>query len=381
MVGVILGPTTSRAEKWRGAKSTGDPIEEQRTSRERERGLTGTLFIPLGSGEKYPGNAPKMADRIKFRNCCFTSFVVQDVKWNAVEMEYLVYQEEVSPETKRHHIQGFVQFKRQLRLPQIRILLGDPVVHVEKMRGTPEEASAYCKKEDSRAPGGRSFEGGELRKAGKRADIGAFIEAAKEAVTLGKRKMDLLEDHASVLARHSRFADEVFADLEEKDGKAALVRRFEDARLRTWQSDLLDDLRDEPDDRKVIWVTDEAGGCGKSWFARYCLARRSAVVLQPARFQDMAYIWSQRQSREVFIDCSRTAAPVEASKWDPMAPCYALAEALKNGLVQSTKYQPRTVFSATPHVVFLANFAPDLAALSADRWDVRSIRENKFVEI
>ncbi|KAK3106809.1 hypothetical protein FSP39_000241, partial [Pinctada imbricata] len=49
---------------------------------------------------------------------------------------------------------------------------------------------------------------------------------------------------------------------------------------------------------------------------------------------------------------------------------YTLIEHLKNGVLFSTKYQSHVKTFAFCKVLCLANFAPDLDKLSADRWDV-----------
>lgn len=312
---------------------------------------------------------------MSFRNVCFTIIDdnLRDIPWNAVDMHYLVYQEEIAPETGKHHLQGFVQLKKNMRLKKIKELLGSNSAHCEKMKGTPEEAAAYCKKEDSRAPAGLRFEGGELRRQGQRMDLRAVIDLVGE----GKDKFDLLtEGHETVVARHPQFVDMLVDRKQELDGKAALQELFEDAKLRPWQSDLLDELRDRPDPRKVMWVYETKGNTGKSWFARYLVAKRDDVFLaSPGKLADLAYLWSKTspRTRIVVFDVPRTLEANE--KYDPLRPCLQFAEMVKNGVVQSTKYQPKLVLRGVPHVIFLANFAPTLSSLSMDRWDLRTVSE------
>jgi len=84
---------------------------------------------------------------------------------------YFVCQQEVCPTTRTPHLQGFVQFKNARSLLGVTGLCGLEGSHVEPRRGNPEEASNYCKDEETRDPQGIGpFEFGTL--AGTRAGQG-----------------------------------------------------------------------------------------------------------------------------------------------------------------------------------------------------------------
>jgi hypothetical protein len=61
-------------------------------------------------------------------------------------MRYLVVGDETCPDTGRAHWQCYIQFHKKLRMNQVKQIFGN-TVHLEGMRGTPKEASDYCKKE------------------------------------------------------------------------------------------------------------------------------------------------------------------------------------------------------------------------------------------
>jgi len=65
---------------------------------------------------------------------------------------YLVYQEEMCPDTGRIHIQGYAEFPSPIRRKKLQEYIANPC-HVEKRMGTPQEAADYCKKEASRLAG------------------------------------------------------------------------------------------------------------------------------------------------------------------------------------------------------------------------------------
>lgn len=119
------------------------------------------------------------------------------------KMHYLVYQHETGA-SGTHHLQGYCELKKQLRLNAIKTLLGYNNAHLEPRMGTAEQASAYCKKDDTRDPGTLPVEFGEpkVTTPGKRNDLAAFVADVQSGT---KRKRDLLEDHAGTLARYPKF--------------------------------------------------------------------------------------------------------------------------------------------------------------------------------
>jgi len=130
------------------------------------------------------------------------------IAFDANEMVYLVYQEEIS-ESGTYHFQGYCEFKKRCRKNKAKELLGGRTVHVEKRRGTQEQASEYCKREfnedgsDKRIPLTVPFEEGVPRpdEQGKRVDLIAF----KDAVMAGANQRDLLDEHVAIIARYPKF--------------------------------------------------------------------------------------------------------------------------------------------------------------------------------
>lgn len=87
----------------------------------------------------------------RFRNVVFTSFEVErQPTFLAEKMRYLVYQQEICPETGRKHWQGYVEFKSQYGRKAVQLMLGVGECHLEVRRGTAREAAEYCKKEETR---------------------------------------------------------------------------------------------------------------------------------------------------------------------------------------------------------------------------------------
>lgn len=81
--------------------------------------------------------------------------------WFSENTEYMVVQEEVAPDTGRHHLQGFIIFKAKKRLTWLKRRFPNGC-HFEAARGTNEQNLQYCTKEDSRAENGIRFSYGEM---------------------------------------------------------------------------------------------------------------------------------------------------------------------------------------------------------------------------
>lgn len=135
--------------------------------------------------------------------------------------------------------------------------------------------------------------------------------------------------------------------------------------LRPWQQELDTELREEPDDRKVIWYTDTKGGAGKTAMARYLAKTRQVFIVQDgSKMADIAYAYSQNPSSIVIFDLARSHTDV--LPYDQM-------EKFKNGYIFVGKYQSRAVHFKSPHVVVFSNMYPEKDKLSEDRWDIRDL--------
>lgn len=318
----------------------------------------------------------KRSGRFRCRNWCFTSFKIQEIKFDPALIRYMVYQEEIAPGTERHHIQGFCQSIKPMGLESIKDFLHDPAAHIEEMKAKdPKKAADYCKKEESRAPGGLKAEVGQLQRKGERTDL----SAVKSAIASGKTPIDLRwdDDYIETVAKTDRFVEQLYTDKLEKDGKKALIDKMAEVDLRPWQDELYLAMQDAPDDRTVNWVFDPTGNSGKSFLARYFVVNLKALLLAPGRYSDIAYIYSQNLDKRVIIfDCSRSMQKEEKQR-DPLDSSYQLAEAIKNGIVLSTKYVSKTLYCQPTHVIFLANQEPDYTKLSKDRWLLWTLDENQ----
>jgi len=71
--------------------------------------------------------------------------------WDPSVFAYMVYQLERA-ETGQLHLQGFCSLLKRAKMGTVKKALNN-AVHLEKAMGRPDQAAAYCKKEDSRVQG------------------------------------------------------------------------------------------------------------------------------------------------------------------------------------------------------------------------------------
>lgn len=104
------------------------------------------------------------------------------------EIDYICFGIETCPETGRTHLQGYCELSKRKTMRPLKKLLGsDGSIHIEKRRGSQEQAIAYCKKE------GQFFERGKLKDQGERKDLQNARDRALE-VGMSALVMESKED-------------------------------------------------------------------------------------------------------------------------------------------------------------------------------------------
>jgi len=140
----------------------------------------------------------------RVRSWCFTEFPSEDNEqsnepsYDQQSMNYLVYGKETCPTTGKQHWQGFVQLKKATTRSATKSKFFSDGCHLEPMRGTPEQAANYCKKE------GDFQEFGELSVQGKRKDL----EVAKELIEGGAKIETVAKECFGVFCRYPKAISE-----------------------------------------------------------------------------------------------------------------------------------------------------------------------------
>lgn len=270
--------------------------------------------------------------------------------------EYCVVGRETAPTTGTPHLQGYIEWRAACRFQTCKNRLGSPRVSVRIARADAQKNRTYCTKEDDFEEIGTCPTVGQ----GRRSDLERFFEWTDEFATDNGRPPTTPEcarQHPTIIARFPRVLE--------------VVRLRTDRALfhespvpREWQQQLRDRLEGPADDRKIIFVVDEDGGLGKSWFVRWFLDLHPSdtQLFRPARVQDMAH--SVRERTKVFLfDVPRNSMQFLQTSF---------LEQLKDRLIYSPKYNSVTKsLIAVPHVVVFCNEHPadTTAAMSADRYE------------
>jgi hypothetical protein len=250
---------------------------------------------------------------------------------------------EECPTTGRTHLQGFLVLPRAQRLSFVKAIHSG--AHWEAAKGTLEQNEAYCSKEESRYPGSAPTTWGERpeNQQGRRADLEAATALlTATGGTVRVRMKRLAEDYPAVVAKHHKGL-EYLCRLTEKTVEIPPPEQW-----REWQAHLLaylDAEETKADDRTIVWVTDPAGGMGKSTLVRHLVANCGAILLN-GKVADMAHAYNSETI--CLFDVTRT-------QLDHMDHLYSFAESLKNGIIFSTKYESGMKIFKSPRVVFFAN--------------------------
>jgi len=224
-------------------------------------------------------------------------------------------QEEVG-EQGTPHLQGFVHYKNAIAMSTLKAW--NPRLHLEPARSIACSV-AYCTDKAKRKPNGRVW------------TLGFSIPSAPQV------------DPISI------------------------------ADMYTWQRELAAEMETPPDERTIIWYFDQVGGSGKTEMAKYLLVTYpSSIFLSGGAFKDISYqiIKAKQDPNLIIINLPRTSEGKVS---------YASLEAAKDGLIQSGKYEGGYRLYPQPHVVVFANFEPDYGSLSADRWEVRHLANNRLI--
>lgn len=156
----------------------------------------------------------------------------------------------------------------------------------------------------------------------------------------------------------------------------------ENVEWRDWQLAFFNELTEnQPDDRHVIWLWDEIGGCGKTFYSNYMTDNYGAVSTTIADMYHLATILQKTLVENpegcipiVIFDIPRSKQSIIHG--DNLYECI---ENIKDGRITVTKYKSEVIRFKPPYVIVFANFEPEYERLSLDRWDIRKLIHDKDI--
>ena len=283
-----------------------------------------------------------------------------------VGIKYIVCGKEIGTEKQTPHLQGYLQSSIKIK-NRFHKLLG---IYVTPQERSATQAREYCMKDGNFFEKGTfdsSIKGTKEKKQGSRTDIEKIQKCIREGYTYE----EIRDKYFATVSKIYRFVRECIQDRDNKRKKSELREMFQTAQLRPWQQELLNKTQGDPSPREIMWYWENTGGTGKSWMAKYLMATQDAVILTSGKKSDIAYIFSKQVSRIVIFDLSRTQEAKEGEHF--LDGIYSLAEEMKNGYIVSTKYESQSFQFQVPHVIFFANFLPDMTKWSRDRYVLKEI--------
>lgn len=283
----------------------------------------------------------------QFRQCLITSYEDSEPQFIADQMEYLNYQQEICPNTQRLHWQIYVQFKKRLRLTQVKAIFG-ATVHVDVVH-VDNGASRYCLK-DATAVEGTRREFGTYRASGR----GGGQRLTTNQITECNSWQEVLA--LPNVGFQLNWAREVWHT------RPVSIDTVTD--LRPWQQEEFTGLQAQ-DERTVRFIVDFEGGQGKTKLAQYMAKHLQAFYCTGGKTADIMHAFQDQEY--VVFDLARCTSQ---EYWP-----YQTMEFFKNGMGFACKYASASrVFKPCKIIVF-CNQEPDRSRLSDDRFSVRYLTQ------
>jgi len=303
-----------------------------------------------------------MTDNKTSRNYVFTinNPTVAVLSFPANKCKCAVYQLEYAPTTGTPHFQGYLELINAGRIASIRRWGGDWArANLDVRRGTRLQAIEYCEEGPKRAPGTETIYWPDKETVdptagstqGKRSDL----TRVAALVTAGATIRDVAIQHPESYIRYYRGIRDLISTVRTPAPVA-------DMHFLPWQQSLLNKLLLPVHPRKIFWIVDDIGNTGKSFFSTYLVKNHGAILFGAGKSDRIQHAYNGEKI--ALFDFPR-ALVSEAKDFVP----YIAIEAIKNGVTQRM-YGERPLIGDQPHVVCFSNFHPDLAKLSADRWEI-----------
>lgn len=137
-----------------------------------------------------------------------------------------------------------------------------------------------------------------------------------------------------------------------------------------WEQEILQIIRDEPDDRTIFWYWSEGGKVGKTQFCKYLTAKHGAVPIggkgADVRNAVVEYLLAMGETPDFCV------FPIPKS-YNTEYLSYEGLENVKDMYFYSGKFHGAAICGPCPHLFVFSNEPPKLYKCSEDRWVVVQI--------
>jgi hypothetical protein len=159
--------------------------------------------------------------------------------------------------------------------------------------------------------------------------------------------------------------------------------------LYPYQQALLDVIKKPADKRAIIWVYEQIGNTGKTAFARELHINNQFIYASKGTEADIKQMMTaeakakdENKNKSMLIELKINGLVINLTRENVNKAPYSVMEAIKDRVIFSGKYKSASyIFEEVPHVIVMANAAPDYDKLSKDRWQIWHIKPNKGADI
>lgn len=137
-----------------------------------------------------------------------------------------------------------------------------------------------------------------------------------------------------------------------------------------WQKEIIEEIKNDPDDRTINWIWSEQGGVGKTSFQKYLVIKHNAIVLggKASDCRNGILEFHKKNGNTPNLVCINVPRCFNADYVS-----YEAYENIKDMIFYSGKYEGGMVCGNCPHLFIFANFSPDVEKMSDDRWRIKCI--------
>ena len=150
---------------------------------------------------------------------------------------------------------------------------------------------------------------------------------------------------------------------------------LEDKTLYDFQKEIIELVQQEPNDRDIYWYWDAQGCKGKTTLAKHICIHYNAIYVQ-GNAKDIKFGISDRIEKTGEVDIVIVGLPRTREGFVS----YDALESVKDGIFYNGKYKSGMCMFNPPHIIVLANFAPEKSKLSKDRWVVKCLDDFDYCE-
>ena len=155
-----------------------------------------------------------------------------------------------------------------------------------------------------------------------------------------------------------------------------VMQSYDGVEWRDWQRDCIRIVESElesRDDRVIHWFHESSGNVGKTFLAKYLVAKFEAIIVSGKGTDVLNQVKCRCEAeKEVnVVVCNITRSVEEYVS-------YSVLEQLKDGLMYSGKYEGgQILLDKAPVIICFANCEPNYEKMSADRWHVVNLGEEE----